>query len=89
MFQDLKQAGFLLDECNEMGKSTTQNNVNGAISFGQKQIDYITGRGVISVHDESSPKTIAAVYPPVFAGQPMVGKYLGDHAVVTCKVKLK
>jgi len=88
LFEDLKQAGFLLKEYNEMGKATTQDNVDGVISFREKQIDYITGRGVTPVHDETSPKTIAAVYPPVLEGQPLTGKYLGDHAVVTCKIKL-
>ena len=90
MFADLKGAGFLLDECNQMGKPTTQELVDGVIRFRaeNKQIDYITVRGAEPIHDETSPMTVPAVYPPVLEGQPLKGKFLGDHAPVSCKVRL-
>lgn len=91
MFQDLRAAGVLIEECNEMGKPTTQECVDGVISFRKenKQIDYIVVRGATPVRDKTSPKTVPAVYPPVLEGQPLQGKFLGDHAVVTCKVRLE
>ncbi|MFH1740698.1 MAG: endonuclease/exonuclease/phosphatase family protein [bacterium] len=90
MFEDLKAAGFILDDCNDMNNPTTQKCVDGVISFHEenKKIDYITVRGAKPVHDETSPITVPAVYPPVLKGQSIQGKYLGDHAVVTCKVRL-
>lgn len=88
LFEDLKNAKFLVEDCNEMNKSTSLDFVDGVISFRDEKIDYIFVRNMNPVHDETSPKTVASVYPPAVEGQSLAGKFLGDHAVVSCTFRL-
>jgi len=84
LFTDLKNAGFIINECNEIGKPTQQILEDGKVKLVKKQIDYIVVKDLKVINDKMSPKIVPAVYPPGHQN----GRMLGDHAVVTVKVKL-
>ncbi len=88
LFKLLEDADFVVDNCNEMEKPTAMDCVDGKITFRDHHIDYIFVRDCEPIHDVTSPKVVPSVYPPVLEGKPLEGKFLGDHAVVSCKVKL-
>jgi endonuclease/exonuclease/phosphatase (EEP) superfamily protein YafD len=83
MFDDVRAAGFSVEDSNEVTAGTVQRVKDGKITVGEKYIDYVLVRGARVVRDQTSPKVVAAVYP---AGAD--GKLLADHAIVTAKVEL-
>jgi endonuclease/exonuclease/phosphatase family metal-dependent hydrolase len=78
----LREAGFLIDEANEMSIGTSQKMVDGAPALTQNHIDYICVRGLRPVRDEHSPKALLAVDPND------KDKLLADHAIVVLKVAI-
>ena len=83
MFESVRNAGFRLEESNDMKRGTLQRVVDGKVVLGERYIDYILARGLTVVRDETSPKVIPAAYPLTERG-----KLLADHAIVTAKVEL-
>lgn len=83
MFGDVRAAGFRLEDSNDMAEGTVQRVKDGKIVVGEKYLDYLLVRGLRVVRDPTSPKVIAAAYPPDESG-----KSLADHAIVTAKVEL-
>ncbi len=83
LFHDLKKAGFLIDECNEMDIPTQQILKEGQVSLAKNKIDYIILKALPVCADETSPKTVLAVSEDV-----KKHKMLSDHAIVTVKVRL-
>jgi endonuclease/exonuclease/phosphatase family metal-dependent hydrolase len=83
MFEALRAAGFAVEDTNATTGGSTQKVVDGKVVIGEHYIDYLLVRGLRAVRDETSPKVIAAAYPPGADG-----KILADHAIVTAKVEL-
>ena len=83
MFTDVRAAGFDVDDSNQMTGGTLQGMKDDKPVVGDKYIDYLLIKGLPVVRDATSPKVIAAVYPP---GEN--GRLLADHAIVTAKVEL-
>ncbi len=83
MFENVRAAGFRVEDTNATTGGSTQKVVDGKVVIGDHYIDYVLVRGLRAVKDETSPKVIAATYP---AGAD--GKILADHAIVTAKVEV-
>ena len=83
MFEAVRAAGFRPDESNELSVGTRQKVVDGKVAILENHIDYLLVRGLSVVRDATSPKVVAAAYPPGPSGA-----MLGDHAIVTAKVEL-
>jgi endonuclease/exonuclease/phosphatase family metal-dependent hydrolase len=83
MFEGVRAAGFRPEESNELSVGTRQKVVDGKVTILENHIDYLLVRGLAVVRDATSPKVVAAAYPPGPAGA-----MLGDHAIVTAKVEL-
>lgn len=83
MFEDVRAAGFRVEDSNDTSAGTVQRVKEGEVVVGEKYIDYLLIRGLPVVRDATSPRVIAAVRP---AGKG--GKSLADHAIVTAKVEL-
>ncbi len=79
----LEEAGFEVRESNELRAPTRQRSVFGDAVLTEAHIDYLCVRGARVVVDDTSPKVVAAVYPP--RGE---GTVLSDHAIVTAKVEI-
>lgn len=83
IFDGVKQAGFTINESNDMTGGTLQRVIDGKIILGKNYIDYLLIRGLKVVRDETSPKVVMAAYP-----LKETGNLLADHAIVTAKVEL-
>lgn len=81
LFKDLKKAGFVIEDCNEIGKPTQQLYKDGKVCPGKNQIDYITIKDLKIIKDDTSPKII-----PAALTEQNQTKMLSDHAFVTVKV---
>ncbi len=81
LFGDLKNEGFLIEDCNEIGKPTQQQFKDGRVSLVKKQIDYIIIKDLQIIKDDTSPKIIPAVFT-----KKNQTTMLSDHAIVTVKV---
>lgn len=79
----IRQAGFAIDEGNDLKKYTLQRERNGKVILWAAYIDYLAVRGLEVIRDETSPAVIPAAYPPTPPSQ-----MLGDHAIVTVKVRV-
>ena len=82
LFNVLRNSGFVVDKCNDMGQPTQQIFKDGQVQLIKKQIDYIVVRNLSVISDKTSPQVVPAAYPIA-----KDGKILGDHAIVTVKVK--
>ena len=83
MFEAVRAAGFRPEESNELSVGTRQRVQDGKVAILENHIDYLLVRGLPVVRDATSPKVVAAAYPPGPSGS-----MLGDHAIVTAKVEL-
>jgi endonuclease/exonuclease/phosphatase family metal-dependent hydrolase len=83
MFEAVRAAGFRPEESNELSVGTRQRVVDGKVVILENHIDYVLVRGLPVLRDATSPKVVAAAYPPG-----PTGAMLGDHAIVTAKVEL-
>jgi len=83
MFEAVRAAGFRPEESNELSVGTLQRVQEGKVTILENHLDYLLVRGLPLVRDATSPKVVAAVYPPGPSGS-----MLGDHAIVTAKVEL-
>jgi endonuclease/exonuclease/phosphatase family metal-dependent hydrolase len=83
MFEGVRAAGFRPADSNELTVGTRQKLVDGKVAILENHIDYLLVRGLPVVRDATSPKVVAAAYPPG-----PTGAMLGDHAIVTAKVEL-
>ncbi len=85
LFEILRNQGFEVEEANELSVGTRQQLVDSKVVLGDVHIDYICPRGIEVVRDVTSPKVVPAVYPPgILEGS----EFLGDHTVVTTKLRL-
>jgi endonuclease/exonuclease/phosphatase family metal-dependent hydrolase len=85
MFEAVRAAGFRPDESNDLSLGTRQKVQEGKVAILENHIDYVLVRGLPVVRDATSPKVVAAAYPP---GSTDPSAMLGDHAIVTAKVAL-
>ena len=85
MFEAVRAAGFRPDESNDLTLGTRQKVQEGKVAILENHIDYVLVRGLPVVRDATSPKVVAAVWPP---GATEPASMLGDHAIVTAKVEL-
>lgn len=83
VIENFRQAGFLVDETNDLSISTYQEVVDGRIQPGMDHIDYVLSRGLKVVNIDNSPAVIMAAYP-----WEATGKLLSDHAIVTASFAL-
>lgn len=83
MFEAVRAAGFNPEESNELSVGTLQRVEDGKVAILENHLDYVLVRGLPVVRDSTSPKVVAAAYPPG-----PTGAMLGDHAIVTAKVEL-
>jgi endonuclease/exonuclease/phosphatase family metal-dependent hydrolase len=83
MFEAVRAAGFNPEESNELSVGTRQRVEDGKVAILENHIDYLLVRGLPVVRDATSPKVVAAAYPPGASGA-----MLGDHAIVTAKVEV-
>ena len=81
LFKNLKKEGFLIEECNEIGKPTQQQFNDGKVFLVKKQIDYITIKNLEIMKDNTSPKVVPAAFTD--KNHTIM---LSDHAIVTVKV---
>ncbi|MEM6521259.1 MAG: endonuclease/exonuclease/phosphatase family protein [Cyanobacteria bacterium P01_D01_bin.71] len=77
-----RAAGFLVEETNDLTRSTYQLIENGLIQPGNFHIDYVMARG-FQVAEAAKSAVIMAAYPC----EP-TGKMLSDHAIVTTTLQL-
>lgn len=79
----LRAAGFAIEGANDLDDYTVQREHEGEVIRWGAYIDYIAPRGVEIIRSETSPSVQLAAYPPNPSG-----KMLGDHAIVTLKVRV-
>jgi len=83
VIENFRQAGFLVDETNDLSQSTYQLREDGGIRFGKYHIDYVMARGLQVVQDVTPPAIVMAAYPC----EP-TGKMLSDHAISVVDLRL-
>ncbi|HOZ45220.1 MAG TPA: endonuclease/exonuclease/phosphatase family protein [Candidatus Hydrogenedentes bacterium] len=77
-----RDAGFLIDECNDLQTPTLQFRREGKARLGGPHIDYLIVRGLDVIASDTSPAVVPAIHPPT-----PDGTLLSDHAIVTVLVK--
>lgn len=82
LFTHVRRAGILIEESNTMGTPTSQKLEQGKVVLYKNHIDYILTKDLEILRDETSPAVIPAAYP---VGSD--GRILGDHAIVTVRVR--
>lgn len=83
IFPALAQAGFEVEQANDLTSGTSQDFKGNRVHFSNRHIDYLCVRGFDIIQHAQSPSVIPAVYPP----GDLRGKILGDHAIVNVRIQ--